>query len=394
MVLAKGIGPKTGDKLVDAMGSASAAIGADIDALVKVGGMTLKSATKVRGAIKTVLDEKAHEQEYEIVAKHGARLVCVWDHDYPRLMRPVTGRPRILWVKGEMQVRDAVSLAVVGARKCSTYGREQAARFAGQVAAAGVCVVSGGAKGIDSAAHWAALQAGGRTIAVLGSGLGKPYPKDNIELFGKIVHEQGGSVMSEYPMMRGPQAENFPARNRIIAAMTMGTLVVEAAKRSGALITARQANEMGREVMAVPGRVDSAVSGGCHEMIKGGWAQMVTSGAEVLDVMMEQEMVLQGGDEVLAGQLEKDGLSSGDMDGKSLDEMGGTVEEQVVGVIEQGYSESQRLVLVMLEGGGRSFDELVAMTELEAGVLQGELTMLEIRGAVKRAGGGVYQRKS
>ena len=520
LVLAKGVGPRTGEKLVQRFGSAEAAVSADVGGLMEIGGMGEKSARKVAGAVADVVRGCEHEKEFELVQRHGARLVCVWEGVYPRLLRPMVGRPRVLWVKGALRDGDAVSLAVVGARRCTAYGREQAGRLAGHAAEAGLCVVSGGAKGIDAAAHWAAVRAGGRTVAVLGSGLGKPYPRENVDLFARIVRGEGGQVrggesggghagigenvaghggnvaghggdeggcgcvMSEYPMMRGPKAENFPARNRLIAGMTLGTLVVEAAVRSGALITARQANEMGREVMAVPGRIDSAVSGGCHQMIREGWGQLVGCGADVLDVVMGQEMLLRGGDEVLmnalGGEMEygagdarelagqAGAMESGAGDGNGMVEQArelaggaeqaraltggaknvgglagdaqalagqaGTMESgagdgngmaeqtrelaggekkvrgdagdagamrggagdgngQGLRLIEKGYSAGQQGVLGVLAEGSRSFEELVGMLGVDAGVLQGDLMLLEVRGAIERIGGGIYRRK-
>jgi DNA processing protein len=232
--------------------------------------------------------------EMLLVEQHGVSLLSIEDEGYPKLLKWINDPPPLLYVKGRFAEEDALGLAIVGARKCTRYGREMADRFAAGCSQLGLTIISGGAYGIDAAAHQAALRIKGRTIAVIGNGLAKPYPDAHRDLFDAIVTSGCGAVISEFPMTTSPRPENFPARNRIISGLSLGTLVIEAANRSGALITARLAAEdHGREVMAVPGPVDSAMSEGCHRIIREGWATLVTKPAEVLENLGEAGQLLQ-----------------------------------------------------------------------------------------------------
>jgi DNA protecting protein DprA len=197
-------------------------------------------------------------------------LLCPDDDAYPALLKEIPDPPAVLYVRGAFEPRDLNAVAIVGSRKCSYYGREQAERFAALLAGAGFSVISGGARGIDSAAHRGAMShAHGRTIAVLGSGIDVPYPPENAPLFEEIAKR--GAVVSEYPLGTPPLKDNFPRRNRIVSGMSRGVLVIEADIKSGALITARQAcDDHSRPVFALPGRVDNALSDGPHLLIRDG----------------------------------------------------------------------------------------------------------------------------
>ena len=183
-------------------------------------------------------------------------------------------------MRGALTPADAASVAVVGSRRMTHYGREQARKFSFQLARAGFTIVSGLARGIDTAAHEAALAAGGRTIAVLGSGIGHLYPPENQALADRIAEQ--GAVLSEYPVLYVPDKQSFPLRNRIVAGLSSGLLVVEAPARSGALITANQALEQGRSVFAIPGPIDRPSSEGCHRLIQQG-ASLVCSAEDVIE---------------------------------------------------------------------------------------------------------------
>lgn len=211
------------------------------------------------------LDEAAAEEER--IATLGARLVPYTADEYPTLLREFPGGPLYLVVRGE-PLDEGPALAVVGARHATPYGLDVASRLAEELAQAGVTVVSGLARGIDAAAHSGALRGGGHTTAVLGSGVDVIYPPEHVSLAEDIL--RAGTLISELPCGAPPLAEHFPARNRIIAGMTHGTLVVEAAERSGSQITARLALDHGREVFAVPGRIDSPLSVGTHRLIQEG----------------------------------------------------------------------------------------------------------------------------
>ncbi len=220
----------------------------------------------------------------------GARIVALSEPGYPRMLAPLDDAPLALTIRGNINEAPAegppmMGVAIVGSRRATAYGIEQAERFSSQLAGCGLTVVSGGARGIDAAAHRACLRAGGRTIAVLGCGVGRTYPPEHGPLYDEIV-EAGGAVMSEYPVQAEPAAEHFPARNRIVSGLSLGVLVVEAPRGSGALITARIAiDQHGRDVLAIPGRIDTPSAEGCLELIKKGEAALATSPADVIDLL-------------------------------------------------------------------------------------------------------------
>jgi DNA processing protein len=208
----------------------------------------------------------------------GMRLVESTREEFPRALREVAGMPPALYVRGALRDADALAVAVVGARRATPYGVEMAERLAGDLARRGVTIVSGLARGIDTAAHRGALRAGGRTIAVLGCGVDVVYPRENARLAAEIAER--GALVSEFPPGTPPLASNFPRRNRVIAGLALGVVVVEASARSGSSITAGWAADLGREVMAVPGRATSEMSRGCHALIKDG-ATLVESWEDV-----------------------------------------------------------------------------------------------------------------
>ncbi len=223
----------------------------------------------------------------------GVQLVVAGDRDYPPMLAACVDPPIALWIRGQFLASDAWSVAVVGARRASAYGIEQAGRFAAALTASEVTVVSGAARGIDAEAHRGALRAEGRTIAVIGGGLRDPYPPEHLELLDEIV-ASGGAVVSECPMMAAATPDRFPSRNRIIAGLTLGTLVVEAAVRSGAILTANLAGECNRLCMAIPGPVQSGRSAGCHLLIQSMQACLVEQPCDVLNLLVSHATTVQG----------------------------------------------------------------------------------------------------
>ncbi|MEX0743953.1 MAG: DNA-processing protein DprA [Phycisphaeraceae bacterium] len=387
LLLTRGFGPTRVNRCVEAFGSAEAVLGASADKLARVQGITSsKVGTQLATALRDTLAGDAVDRELEHASRAGVALLGVTDADYPRLLKLIPDPPPILWIRGKLQDDDALALGVVGSRRCSHYGREQAERLAYQCAEAGLCIVSGGAYGIDAAAHRGALRAKGRTIAVLGSGLAKPYPRDHLDLFAEIVAGGGerGAVVSEFPTQTPPAAENFPRRNRIISGLSLGVLIVEAAKRSGALITGRLCvEEHGRELLALPGRVDTATSEGCHKVIREGWATLATSAADILDAL---------GD---AGQLLKAQLQPPRAEAASA--AGGTAANDAPtadakSFFEHNLTEAQSTIVQALVEP-RSLDQLATQTALPLPQLQAELTLLEVRGTVQRER-GVFVRRS
>ncbi|MBP82451.1 MAG: DNA-protecting protein DprA [Verrucomicrobiales bacterium] len=219
-------------------------------------------------------------EEKRRIAEHDISLLTLKDNEYPAALREIHDPPFLLYVRGHLEPSDAAAIGIVGSRRMTHYGREQARKLGFQLARAGFTIISGLARGIDTAAHEAALAAEGRTVAVLGSGIGNIYPPENEVLADRIV--ENGAVISEFPVLYVPDKQSFPLRNRIVSGMSEGLLVVEAPARSGSLITANQAMEQGRTVFAVPGPIDRPTSEGCNRLIRDG-ATLVTSGQDVID---------------------------------------------------------------------------------------------------------------
>ncbi len=361
-----GLGPRLTRRLEEAFGDPVAVVHASIRQLQQVEGIGATLADRVRRG----LDEADPDREWQLIEQAHARAVGLDDDEYPPLLKHIHDPPPLLFVRGAWRRTDSVALAVVGSRRCSAYGREQADRLAAACAQAGLCIVSGGARGIDTAAHRAALRVKGRTIAVLGCGLSQAYPPENADLFDAIAHG-GGAVISELPMSAPPIAENFPRRNRIISGMALGVLVVEAAGRSGALITARlAAEEHHREVLAVPGRVDSPASAGCHKMIREGWAALVTNAADILDALGE------------TGQALKQA---------SLFDQADTAPAAPVGA--SNLSGDQAKLYEAIGREARSIDHLAAASGLPVAAVQSHLTVFQLRGLIDRAGGNQVKRR-
>jgi DNA processing protein len=271
-----GIGPVTVRKLLEQMPDAAAILGASAAQLQKVPGVGLETAAAIAGWEKSI--DLAGEMRR--IQESGCQIVIPSDENYPELLKQIYDPPLVLYVKGALYAKDKNSVAMVGSRLTTPYGMEAARKLAYQLAYIGVTIVSGGARGIDSAAHQGALHAKGRTIAVLGTGINLVFPAENAELFERIAAQ--GAVVTQFPFNRKADKQTFPIRNRIVAGMTLGTVVVEANLTSGALITARLANDNGRQVFAVPGRIDSPRSKGCHDLIKNGGAKLCESAEDIL----------------------------------------------------------------------------------------------------------------
>ncbi len=225
------------------------------------------------------------KKELELIKRHDVRVITFLDDGYPKNLKNIYDPPVVLYVKGRFQPQDDLAIAVVGSRHASFYGIETAERLGYELASRGVTIVSGLAKGIDSSAHKGALKAKGRTLAILGSGILNIYPEEHVSLADEI--SKHGAVISEFPMVTIPDRGNFPKRNRVISGLSLGVVVVEAAGRSGALITSDIALEQGRDVFAVPGKVDSVTSKGTNKLIKQG-AKLAESADDILEELQLQ----------------------------------------------------------------------------------------------------------
>lgn len=284
MNMIDGLGPVRVRQLLEHFGEAPAILGANRSQLEKVHGV----GPELSNAIVNWEKDVDLAGEMQRIEQFGCSVVIGTDEVYPAHLKQIYDPPIVLYVKGQLSTKDKNAVAIVGSRLTTSYGMEVARKLAYQLASVGVTVVSGGARGIDTAAHQGALSAKGRTIAVLGTGINLIFPAENVELFQRIPEQ--GAVITQFPFNRKADKQTFPIRNRIVAGMTIGTVVVEANLTSGALITANMAIDNGRQVFAVPGRIDSPRSKGCHELIKKG--AKLCEGAE--DILSEFEYLFPG----------------------------------------------------------------------------------------------------
>src|SRR5712691_10644013 len=280
--MATGIGPIRFHRLLEICGGARAAwLASDLE--LASAGLERRTADSLKRLRQRTTPQAVGARLQQL----NIRALTLLDDEYPLRLTQVADPPPVLFVRGRLQPADTQAVALVGTRRATSYGHAVAERLSRELAAAGVTVVSGLAKGVDTTAHRAAVQAGGRTIAVLGNGLDQVYPPENTNLARQIVESGAGAVLSEFAPGVPPDAVNFPRRNRIISGLSAATVIVEAGERSGALITADFALEQGREVFAVPGSIFSPMSIGPNELIKQG-ATPVTSAQDVLDILSPQ----------------------------------------------------------------------------------------------------------
>jgi len=281
--LFSGIGSVRLKKLLEVFAQPQDILAAPVDTLKKIDGIGEVLALEIANIKISDI-----EREFKLADKYKINILTVDDVDYPENLKSIYDPPIVLYVKGNLTAQDKLSIGIVGSRRASFYGLNSAEKFAYELAGLGFTVVSGLAYGIDTQAHKGALKADGRTIAVLGSGLANIYPSENKKLAGQI--SQSGAVISEFPLSAAPLPNNFPRRNRIISGLSLGLLVVEAAKNSGALITADFALEQGREVFALPGKIDSGNSFGTNGLIKQG-AKLVSNIEDILEELNFTEQI-------------------------------------------------------------------------------------------------------
>jgi len=367
--LASGVGAVRFRKLLDAFGTVDRVARATVSELAGVDGIGRATARQIYEGLTTV-DPAG---ELERAERAGAKIVTFDDPDYPELIRYGPSPPALLYVMGELRRDDQLSIAIVGTRRAGRYGSEQAYRFGSLLAQAGFTVVSGLARGIDSQAHRGAIQAGGRTIAVIGAGLLNLYPPEHRSLAEKIAAGRG-AVISELPMEILPDGKNFPTRNRIVAAMTLGTLVIEAPRRSGALITARYANEFNREAFAIPGPIDVPGFAGSNEYIKSGKAKLVSS----LDDILEE---LGHAGEMMRSQV------------KQANSPNAPDEINVTAAQADHLSAPERTVWEFLDAGPNDIDTICQFCSLPPADASAALTMLQLKGMVNQLPGNQFSRK-
>jgi DNA processing protein len=340
-------------KLIDACGSPEKVLLAKKHDWGACGALTPLMVAQLERA-RTVFDP---EKELRLAEKNRVRVVTLFDQEYPENLKQIFDPPVILYVKGIFLPADVNAIGVVGSRGATPYGLECARNFSLKLASFGLTIVSGMARGVDTAAHRGALDAGGRTIAVLGSGLLEIYPPENEKLFFEIA--QMGAVISEFPLTTAPLPANFPVRNRIISGLSKGILVVEANQRSGALITARCALEQNREVFAIPGKLTSQTSLGTNDLIKQG-ARMVTEPEEIVEDLRPL---------------------------LTLDPLMKTSRQDISTRPSASLSAEENAVVGCLDDEPKHIDILVSQVRLDAARLLAILTQLELKGAVKQLPG-------
>ncbi len=351
--MATGIGPVRFSRLLEICGGARQAWQAT-DLELAAAGLERRTADSLRRLRAQTTPNAVAVR----LKKLGIRALTLLDDEYPALLRQVADPPPVLFVRGRLTIEDGQAVAIVGTRRATSYGQAVAQRLARDLAAAGVTIVSGLAKGVDTQAHRAALDAGGRTLAVLGNGLDQVYPPENAGLARQIVDTNAGAAVSEFAPGVPPDAVNFPRRNRVISGLSIATVIVEAGERSGALITADFALEQGREVMVVPGNINSPMSRGSNELLKQG-ATPVTSAQDVLDALGPRD------DQVGPAQLARH-------------------------VPELGPQETT--VWQALGGEPRHVDDLARTLGGRPGDVSATLALLELRGLARQVGPMLYTR--
>ena len=396
LALLPGVGPILIKRLLAALHSPEAILTAHPASLSAIEGIgTYRANQIVTGAAGT---EGPACEELERLDADGLTLLTPDDALFPPGLKNIPDPPVCLYMRGRMEPTDAVAVGIVGARQCSTYGREQAHWFAAHLAQAGLTIISGGARGIDTAAHLGALQVKGRTLVIQGCGLHNTYPPENKGLYARIVAEDGGAILSEFPLDAPPAAENFPPRNRIIAALSLGILVVEANMRSGSLITARlAAADYGREVFALPGPVTAPSSAGTHHLIKSGTAHLVDSPEDILENLGEVGTLLRQETQNAKHETQnEDGEAGETQNNASLFDGAPVLAQSKITnqKLEMHFTSVQQKILAALTAEGLSIDELIDLTALHPSVLMAELTILQIRSAVTRLPANRFARKA
>jgi len=352
-----GIGNLIFRRLLDRFGAPMAVFEATRDDLLTVEGITPRLVAAMRQHARA---DEFSDREMNKARRMGCHIVTQADHRYPALLLQIPDPPPYLYVYGDTAAFP-VSVAMVGSRHATTYGLTTTRRLSSDLARQGITVVSGLARGIDTAAHEGALQGGGNTVAVLGSGLAKIYPRENADLCHRIATR--GAVISEFPLDAGPEPHHFPQRNRIISGMSLGTVVVEATRRSGSLITARMALEQNREIFAVPGSVNSYKSMGTHALIKEG-AKLVTHVGDILEELPP-------------------------LDRQQAEPPDANFSRPQVAITLSG---DEQIVLDALSPYPTHVDELTRQVNIDAGRVAGILLTLELQGLVNQDPGKLFRR--
>lgn len=354
--LTPGVGPRIHADLLAAFGSARSVLDQSDSALRQVSGVGNQLAQQIRQAGNNPrVDDTLRE-----CARLNVQLLARNAADYPRPLQHVDDSPGIVYCRGRLLPQDELAVAIVGSRRCTRYGKQQAERLATSLARAGFTIISGLARGIDGAAHRGAIAAGGRTIAVMATGVRQIYPPEHADLALDVIKH--GAVLSEFPLDQKPRPGLFPQRNRIISGLSLGVIVVEATRNSGALYTARHAFEQGREVFAVPGPVDSVASEGCHDLIRDG-ATLVRNTDDVLKELGPLPQPTQTADA-----------------------------ETIHNPRELTLNAQEKEVLSLIGSSPIHVDEILRTTQLDMSRVLSTLTVLEMKRFIRRHPGNMITR--
>ncbi len=365
VAMAEGVGARTFARLLEHFGGIDQILAARARDLVRIPRISLTIAEKIVASRDSVEVDSEIDRADEL----GVRIVPIQSEEYPLLLKHIPDPPHVLYVRGTLKREDSLALAMVGSRTCSQYGFEQASRFGHLAAAAGFTIVSGLARGIDSASHRGALAGNGRTLAVLGCGLATIYPPENHDLAEAVSGQ--GAVISELPLLTAPQSGHFPARNRIIAGLALGTLVVEARRNSGAKTTAAFAQDYQREVLAIPGRIDSPGSELPHSLIRDG-ARM----AEGIDDIVDTLLPLAKSYQVHARQASERAKEK--------------VEATLFDMTQLHLNAGEQKIVSILSKDPVHLEQIIHATGLGAGPANAALTALQLKGAIKQLPGSFY----
>ena len=387
--LIPGIGNHTIRRLLTAFGSAEKSLAATSEELAQIDGLT----PDVRQHLIDGRSRAPLAQELELIEQHQCHIVTLNDESYPPLLKQISDPPVLLYITGEFPLVDAPSIAIVGSRSPTEYGKTISQQLSHQLAARGITVVSGFARGIDTCVHRGTLEAGGRTVAVFGCGLSIMYPETNQALAAEII--KSGALVSEFPMTMPPRGANFPRRNRVISGLTLGTLVVEASDRSGSLITARHAADQGREVFAVPGQIFSNVSRGTHSLINQG-ATLINSVDDILDALPQDYTGI-----LRQEPATRQPTPGPDRGSKRFDrtahpqstEAKSTPASQSNTQAELDLTPDEQAVLATMDASSIHIDQIARDTQLPIGKVSSLLVMLELKGIVQQLPGKQFVKK-
>lgn len=346
-------------KLLDYFDKPEDILNAPQEKLIAVSGIGQEIANQIHSLKKEDID-----REFNLASKYNLKIITMEDEEYPENLKQIPDPPIVLYLKGEFKDEDRFSIAIVGSRRASFYGLSCAERFASDLSHQGLTIVSGMARGIDTCAHRGALKVGGRTIAVMGSGFKHIYPPENKELIQEISQE--GVVISEFSIDTKPLRQNFPRRNRVISGMSLGLLVIEAARNSGALITTDFALEQGREVFALPGKVDSCTSFGTNELIKQG-AKLVSC---VDDILQELNLPLTTNDRLFPPREELN----------------------CVYARIQNLSSEESLIYDLITNQATPLDEIVEKTNMDISNISDILLRLQVRKLIRQLPGEQFTK--